>query len=237
MKQTTLANNDFEQFRKPTRRDRFLTEMDTAVPWADLVAVIEPYYPKATNAGGRPPVGLERMLRIHCLQLWFDLSDPAVEEALYDSQAMRSFVGIDLGREPVPDETTVMRFRHLLEENKLGAKIFEEVGRVLQRRGLRLSKGTIVDATIIAAPSSTKNVDGERDPEMHQTKKGQQWYFGMKMHVGVDSQSKVIHAVAVTPANTADCKVMGQLLHGQETRVYGDQAYKSQKEVIRAKAP
>jgi len=146
-------------------------------------------------------------------------------------------VGIDLGREPVPDETTVMRFRQLLEEHKLGAKIFEEVGRVLQRRGLRLSKGTIVDATIIAAPSSTKNADGERDPEMHQTKKGQQWYFGMKMHVGVDSQSKVIHTVAVTPANTADCKVMGQLLHGQETRVYGDQAYKSQKAVIRAKAP
>jgi IS5 family transposase len=237
MKQTTLAANDFEQFRKPTRRDRFLAEMNTVVPWADLVAVIEPYYPKATNVGGRPPVGLERMLRIHCLQLWFDLADPAVEEALYDSRAMRSFVGIDLGREPVPDETTVMRFRHLLEEHKLGAKIFEEVGRVLQRRGLRLSKGTIVDATIIAAPSSTKNAEGERDPEMHQTKKGQQWYFGMKMHVGVDSQSKVIHAVAVTPANTADCKVMGQLLHGQETRVYGDQAYKSQKAVIRAKAP
>ena len=237
MKQTTLANNDYEQFRKPTRRDRFLTEMNLVVPWADLVAVIEPCYPKTSRAGGRPPVGLERMLRLHCLQLWFDLSDPAAEEALYDSRAMRSCVGIDLGRERVPDETTVMRFRHLLEEHKLGAKIFEEVGRVLQRRGLRLSKGTIVDATIIAAPSSTKNADGERDPEMHQTKKGQQWYFGMKMHVGVDCQSKVIHAVAVTPANTADCKVMGQLLHGQETRANGDRAYKSQKEVIRAKAP
>lgn len=237
MKQQTLATNDFEQFRKPTRREKFLAEMNSVVPWADLVAVIEPYYPKASSAGGRPPVGLERMLRIHCLQLWFDLSDPAVEEALYDSRAMRSFAGIDLGREPVPDETTVMRFRHLLEEHKLGTKLFAEVGRVLQRRGLRLSKGTIVDATIIAAPSSTKNADGERDPEMHQTKKGQQWYFGMKMHVGVDSQHKVIHTVAVTPANTADCKVMGQLLHGQETRVYGDQAYKSQKEVIRAKAP
>ena len=237
MKQTTLAANEFEQFRKPTRRERFLAEMNTVVPWTELVAVIEPYYPKTSSAGGRPPVGLERMLRIHCLQLWFDLSDPAVEEALYDSRAMRSFVGIDLGREPVPDETTVMRFRHLLEDKKLGTKIFEEVGRVLQRRGLRLSKGTIVDATIIAAPSSTKNAEGERDPEMHQTKKGNQWYFGMKVHVGVDSQSKVIHAVAVTPANTADCKVMGQLLHGQETRVYGDQAYKSQKHVIRAKAP
>jgi len=180
---------------------------------------------------------LERMLRIHCLQLWFNLSDPAVEEALYDSRAMRSFVGIDLGREPVPDETTVMRFRHLLEEHQLGAQIFEEVGRLLQRRGLRLSKGTIVDATIIAAPSSTKNADGERDPEMHQTKKGQQWYFGMKMHLGVDSQTKVIHSVVVTPANTADCKVLGDLLRGDETRVYGDQAYKSQRELIRAKAP
>ena len=176
-----LANNDFEQYRKPTRRERSVTEMNTVVPWADLTAVIEPYYPKATKVGGRPPVGLERMLRIHCLQLWFDLSDPAVQEALYDSRAMRRFVGIDLGREPVPDETTVMRFRHLLEEHKLGSvKIFEEVGRVLLRRGLRLSTGTIVDATIIAAPSSTKNADGERDPEMHQTKKGQQWYFGMK---------------------------------------------------------
>jgi IS5 family transposase len=236
-KQLTLAANEFERYRKPTRRERFLAEMDTVVPWAELVAVIEPYYPKSTSAGGRPAVGLERMLRIHCLQLWFDLSDPAVEEALYDSRAMRAFVGIDLGREPVPDESTVMRFRHLLEAHQLGARIFEEVGRVLLGRGLRLSKGTIVDATIIAAPSSTKNAEGERDPQMHQTKKGNEWHFGMKMHVGVDSQSKVIHSVVVTPANTADCKVMGQLLHGAEGRVYGDQAYKSQGQVIRAKAP
>lgn len=236
-KQWTLGANDFEQYRKPTRREKFLAEMNSVVPWKELVAVIEPFYPKATSVGGRPPVGLERMLRIHCLQLWFDLSDPAVEEALYDSLAMRSFVGIDLGHEPVPDETTVMRFRHLLEKHGLGAKIFEEVGRVLLERGLKLSHGTIVDATIIAAPSSTKNAEGERDPEMHQVKKGNQWHFGMKAHVGVDSQNKVIHSVAVTPANTADSKVMGQLLHGQETRVYGDQAYKSQREVIRAKAP
>jgi len=235
--QLTLAANEFERFRKPTRREKFLAEMNAVVPWAELVQLIEPYYPRATSAGGRPAAGLERMLRIHCLQLWFSLSDPAVEEALYDSLAMRSFVGIDLGREPVPDETTVMRFRHLLEEHQLGAQIFEEVGRLLQRRGLRLSKGTIVDATIIAAPSSTKNADGERDPEMHQTKKGQQWYFGMKMHLGVDSQTKVIHSVVVTPANTADCKVLGDLLRGDETRVYGDQAYKSQRELIRAKAP
>lgn len=177
------------------------------------------------------------MLRIHCLQLWFDLSDPAVEEALYDSGSMRAFVGIDLGREPVPDETTVMRFRHLLEQHQLGEKIFEQVGRVLLQRGLRLSRGTIVDATIIAAPSSTKNADRARDPEMHQVKKGNEWHFGMKAHLGVDSQSKVIHAVVVTPANTADCKVLDRLLHGEETRVYGDQAYKSQGHVIRSKAP
>ena len=236
-KQLTLGANDFERYRKPTRREKFLAEMQSVVPWKELCALIEPYYPKATSVGGRPPVGLERMLRIHCLQLWFDLSDPAVEEALYDSLAMRSFVGIDLGREPVPDETTVMRFRHLLEEHKLGEKIFEEVGRILLKRGLRLSKGTIVDATIIAAPSSTKNAEGERDPQMHQTKKGNQWHFGMKAHVGVDSQSKVIHSVVVTPANTADCKVMDQLLLGHERRVYGDQAYKSQGELIRTKAP
>ena len=236
-KQLTLASNDFERFRKPTRRERFLAEMSTVVPWAELVSLITPYYPKASSAGGRPAFGVERMLRIHCLQLWFDLSDPAVEEALYDSLAMRSFVGIDLGREPVPDETTVMRFRHLLETHQLGERVFAEVCAVLQQRGLRLSKGTIVDATIIAAPSSTKNADGERDPEMHQTKKGQQWYFGMKMHVGVDSQSKVIHSVVVTAANVADCKVLGELLHGEERRVYGDQAYKSQGEVIRAAAP
>lgn len=236
-KQLTLGANDFERYRKPTRREKFLAEMQSVVPWKELCALIEPYYPKARSVGGRPPVGLERMLRIHCLQLWFDLSDPAVEEALYDSLAMRSFVGIDLGREPVPDETTVMRFRHLLEEHKLGEKIFEEVGRILLKRGLRLSKGTIVDATIIAAPSSTKNAEGERDPQMHQTKKGNQWHFGMKAHVGVDSQSKVIHSVVVTPANTADCKVMDQLLLGHERRVYGDQAYKSQGELIRAKAP
>jgi IS5 family transposase len=236
-KQLTLATNDFERFRKATRREKFLAEMNAVVPWTKLVALIEPHYPKATSAGGRPPVGVERMLRIHCLQLWFDLSDPAVEEALYDSQAMRAFVGIDLGREPAPDETTVMRFRHLLEEQQLGVRIFEEVGRVLLKRGLRLSKGTIVDATIIAAPSSTKNAEGSRDPEMHQTKKGNQWHFGMKVHVGVDAQSKVIHSVVTTPANTADCKVLAQLLHGEEARVYGDQAYKSQRHVIRARAP
>jgi IS5 family transposase len=237
VKQLTLATNDFERFRKPTRREKFLAEMNEVVPWAELVALIEPHYPRAGDAGGRPAVGLERMLRMHCLQLWFNLSDPAVEEALYELASMRAFVGIDLGREPVPDETTAMRFRHLLEKNGLGKKIFEAVGKVLRKKGLALSKGTIVDATIISAPSSTKNQDGKRDPEMHQTAKGKQWYFGMKAHVGVDANSKMIHSVVVTPANTADSQVVDQLLHGNESRVYGDQAYRGQGEKIRGRAP
>src|SRR5262245_52001346 len=171
--------------------------MDRVVPWRELCARIEPVYPKAGN--GRPPVGVERMLRIYFLQHWFNLSDPAVEETLYDSPTMRAFVENDLGREPVPDETTVCKFRHLLEQQGLGRVLFEEVACHLQAQGLTVSTGTIVDATIIAAPSSTKNATGTRDPEMHQTKKGQQWYFGMKGHFGVDSQSKLIHSVEVTP--------------------------------------
>ena len=193
-----------------------------------LCALIDPFYPKAGN--GRPPVGLERMLRIYFLQHWFNLSDPAAEEALYDSPAMRAFVGIDLGREPAPDETTMCRFRHLLETHDLGARIFEEVHRHLESNGLKVSTGTIVDATIIHAPSSTKNADKARDPEMHQTKKGNQWYFGMKAHVGIDSRSKLIHAVVATPANVADSQVLPDLLHGEETRVWGDQAYRGQRD-------
>jgi len=237
MKQTTLANNDFERFRKPTRRDKFLAEMNTVVPWAELVAVIEPYYPKVTNAGGRPPVGLERMLRTHCLQLWFDLSDPAVEEALYESASMRAFARVDLAAEPAPDETTVCKFRHLLERNGLGTKLFQEVGRYLQSRGMKVSSGTIVDATIINAPSSTKNASGERDPEMHQTKKGNQWFFGMKGHVGVDKKTKLIHSVAASPANVHDSTLLPELLHGRETHVWGDSAYAGQSEMIEALAP
>jgi IS5 family transposase len=171
------------------------------------------------------------------LQHWFNLSDPAVEEALYDSQAMRRFVGIDLGREPVPDETTVCRFRHLLEEHDLGRRLFDEVQRHLAAKGLRVATGTIVDATIINAPASTKNADKARDPEMHQTKKGNQWYFGMKGHFGVDSRSKLIHTVVATPANVADSAVLPDLLHGNETRVWGDQAYRGQRAVIRRHAP
>lgn len=235
MKQMTLATAGFERHKKTTRREAFLAEMDRVVPWAALCALIEPVYPKAGN--GRRPVGLERMLRIHFLQHWFNLSDPVVEEALYDSVAMRAFVGIDLGREPAPDETTICRFRHLLEANGLGRRLFEEVGRHLQDSGLKVATGTIVDATIISAPSSTKNREGARDPEMHQTRKGNQWYFGMKAHIGTDSQTKLIHSVVATAANVHDKHALPALLHGRERRVYGDSAYTGQTELIRKAAP
>ena len=236
MKQQTLAMaSGFERYGKKTRRTLFLEEMEQVVPWSELCRLIEPVYAKAGN--GRPPVGGERMLRIYFLQQWFNLSDPGVEEALYDSAGMRQFVGIDLGREPVPDETTVCKFRHLLEQHGLGERMFERVGEHLQQKGLRLNAGTIVDATIINAPSSTKNARQERDPEMHQTRKGKQWYFGMKAHVGVDSQTKLIHSVVATAANAADCTMLPHLLHGAETRVWGDQAYRGQREVLREHAP
>src|ERR1700737_3055888 len=200
MKQRTLAMmTGFEQYTRKTRRAIFLEEMEQVVPWRELCGLVEPHYPKPGN--GRPPVGVERMLRIYFLQQWFNLSDPGVEEALYESISMRSFVGIDLGNEPVPDETTVCKFRHLLERHALGKHIFEEVGRHLQKCGMKVSGGTIVDPTILAAPSSTRNNDGERDPEMHQTKKGNQWHFGMKGHIGVDSKTKLIHSVVATAAN------------------------------------
>lgn len=235
-KQPTLATSGFERYRKTTRRDQFLAEMNVVVPWAKLTALIEPMYPKGEGAG-RPPVGLERMLRIHFLQHWFNLSDPAVEEALYDSRAMREFVGIDLGREPAPDETTVCKFRHLLEANALGPEIFATVNAHLAERGFKVTTGTIVDATIISAPSSTKNRDGQRDPEMRQTRKGNEWHFGMKAHVGVDSALKIIHSVAATAANVHDSHLLPELLHGNETRVWGDAAYQGRGEVIRALAP
>jgi IS5 family transposase len=236
MKQRTLAmTTGFERYTKKTRRALFLEEMEQAVPWAGLCGLIESYYPKAGN--GRPPVGVERMLRIYFLQQWFNLSDPAVEEALYDSAVMRSFVGIDLGREPVPDETTVCKFRHLLEEHQLGGQMLQAVNLHLQSQGVRITTGTIVDATIIHAPSSTKNREQKRDPEMPQTRKGKQWYFGMKAHVGVDSKTKLIHSALVTPAHVADATVLPELLHGEETRVWGDQAYRGQTEVIHECAP
>jgi IS5 family transposase len=235
MKQLSLATAGFERYARTTRRAAFLAEMERVVPWPALCGLIEPYYPKPGN--GRPPVGVERMLRLYFLQQWFNLSDPAVEEAVYDSQAMRRFVGIDLGCEPVPDETTVSRFRHLLEAHDLGRRLFDQVQNHLAESGLQVATGTIVDATIISAPSSTKNRAKARDPEMHQTKKGNQWYFGMKAHLGIDSRTKLIHAVVATPANVADSRVLPQLLHGRETRVWGDQAYRGQRAVIRQHAP
>ena len=225
----------FERYTKKTRRAAFLEEMNQVVPWHELCALIEPHYPKAGS--GRPPIGVERMLRIYFLQQWFNLSDPGVEEALYDSAALRQFVGIDLGREPAPDETTVCKFRHLLEEHQVGGKMLEAVNLHLEKEGIRITTGTIVDATIISAPSSTKNREQQRDPEMHQTRKGKDWYFGMKGHVGVDSKTKLIHSVVATPANVADSAVLPELLHGEETRVWGDGAYQGQSEVIQQCAP
>ena len=240
MKQQTLAmaddqNAQYERYRKPTRRDVFLATMEQIVPWQALCEVIEPHYPKAGN--GRPPVGLERMLRMYFVQHWFNLADAACEDALLDSPALRRFVGIDLGRERVPDATTLLKFRRLLEKHKLGEALFAKVGEVLQANGLKVGTGTIVDATIIGAPSSTKNADKKRDPEMHQTSKRKQWFFGMKLHIGVDSRTGLAHSAVVTAANVHDKHPLPDLLHGQEERVYGDCAYASQKELIRGKAP
>lgn len=228
-KQLTLASEmdaGFAMHRKATKRDLFLAEMGRVVPWSALCALIEPHYPKVREDGaGRRPIGLERMLRIHFLQQWYALSDPGVEEALYDSEAMRRFVGIDLGREGAPDESTVLQFRHLLERHGLAKQMLAEVNRYLAGHGMKLSRGTIVDATIIAAPPSTKNRDKARDPEMHQTKKGNQWHFGMKAHIGVDVNTGLVHTVISTAANVADVVEVPNLLRGNETSVYGDAGY------------
>ena len=236
MRQQSFANVSFEKYRKTTRKEKFLNDMDQIIPWKELMALIEPFYPKPKGAGRRP-VGVERMLRIYFLQHWFQLSAPGAEEALYDTRSLREFVGIDLGQEPVPDESTILNFRHLLEEHNLGDGLFHCVNEYLEENGMKVARGTIVDATIINAPSSTKNKDKARDPEMHQTKKGNQWYFGMKAHIGVDSKIKLIHSVAATAANVHDSQVLEDLLHGDETRVYGDSAYAGQKEVLNEHAP
>lgn len=235
MKQQTLAVNGFEAFVKTMRKAEFLARMVRLVPWPEFCAVIEPFYPKAVN--GRPPVGLERILRMYFIANWFNLSDVACEDALYDVPAFRDFCEFDLGRERIPDATTLMNFRHLLEQNNLGAAMFAKVGELLLANGMKLSGGTIVDATIIAAPSSTKNADNARDPEMHQTKKGNQWHFGMKMHIGVDSKSGLAHSATITPANVHDSQELPNLLHGNETRLYGDSAYANQKEALKQAAP
>ena len=207
-----------------TRRDRFLGEINAVTPWSALVAKIEPFYPKGEGRG-RPPIGVERMLRMYIAQQCFGLSDEGIEDAIYDSQAIRGFVGIDLSRESAPDATTLLKFRRLLEENTLTERIFAAINTLLAVKGLMLREGTVVDATIIAAPSSTKNQSGERDPEMHQTKKGNQWHFGMKAHIGVDAESGITHTLVTTPANTNDVTQAHALLHGEERVAFGDAGY------------
>lgn len=229
----TLSTSGFDRYGKTTRRAAFLAEMDRVVPWGELCELIEPFYPKAGN--GRPPVGLERMLRMYLVANWFNLADEACEDALYDVPAFRDFCRIDLGRERVPDATTLLNFRHLLEQHKLGAALFAKVGELLLVHGMKLSGGTIVDATLIAAPPSTKNQDKSRDPEMHQSKKGNEWYFGMKLHIGADSQSGLVHSASVTAGNVHDSHELPNLLHGEETRLYGDSAYRGEKQRERLK--
>ena len=233
--QTLAAHAGFEKYGRKSRRELFLDEMEQVVPWSDLESLVEPHYPKAGN--GRRPVGLGIMLRTYFVQQWFNLSDPGVEEALYDSAALRRFVGVDLGRAPAPDETSVCRFRHLLETHDLGGAVLDAVNHHLASKGIRITTGTIVDATIIHAPSSTKNQSGERDPEMHQTRKGNQWYFGMKAHIGVDSREGVVHSVCTSAASVADVHLLPDLLHGAERKVWGDAGYQGQSEAIREAAP
>lgn len=227
MDQPSFASLAYAGKKKTTRREKFLAEMEGVVPWGDICELIEPHYPKAGM--GRRPMPLERMVRIYFLQQWFSLSDPGAEDELYDSESMRRFARIDLGSGDVPDETTICRFRHLIEENELGAALFAQVAGYLEGKGLMVSEGTIVDATIIHAPSSTKNQKSQRDPEMASTKKGNQWYFGMKAHIGTDSKRGLAHTAVVTAANEHDSQVFEDLLHGQEAAIYGDKAYSDAK--------
>jgi IS5 family transposase len=220
--QRTFASMAWGSKGKVTRREKFLAEMEAVIPWARLLALIEPHYPRAGQ--GRQPLGLERMLRIYFLQQWFNLSDPQAEDAIYDSESMRRFVGVELGDDVVPDESTILRFRHLLEQHRLAQGIFDEIESLLEERRLLLRSGTIVDATIIAAPSSTKNAARRRAPEMKQTRKGRNWYFGLKLHVGADPRG-LVHTVTATHAAAADISQLPGLLHGRERRVFGDQAY------------
>jgi IS5 family transposase len=213
--------------KKQTRRELFLAEMDVVVPWVRLLGLIAPHYPKVSPKGGRPPMPLETMLRVYFLQNWYALSDPMAEEMLYDSEAMRHFAGIELGDDRIPDETTILNFRHLLERHGLTEAIFTEVNAHLSDKGITLRSGTLVDATIIDAPSSTKNKAGKRDPEMSSTKKGNDWYFGMKAHVGVDVDSGTVHSLEATTAKVHDSRVWDQLLHGDETSVWADKGYVS----------
>jgi IS5 family transposase len=225
MKQTTFASVAWEKKGKITRRERFLAEMDAVIPWSRLLALIEPHYPKAGN--GTQPKPMEQMLRIYFMQNWFNLSDPQAEDSLYDIESMRRFAGIELLGHDIPDESTILRFRHLLEEHQLTERIFAEIRSLLEEKRLLLKSGTIVDATIIAAPPSTKNEQKARDPEMHQTKKGKDWHFGMKAHIGTDRRG-IVHSLSTTAANVSDITQMPELLHGEEREVFGDQAYWSE---------
>ncbi|BDT58106.1 IS5 family transposase [Massilia varians] len=223
-KQTTFSDAEFTNKRKQTRRDRFLAEIEAVTPWPALVAALLPYYPKG-DGRGRPPVGLERMLRMYIAQQCFGLSDEGIEDAIYDSQAIRGFVGIDLTHESAPDATTLLKFRRLLEKHNLTRRIFDEINGHLASKGLMMREGTIVDATLIAAPPSTKNRDEKRDPEMHQSKKGKNWFFGMKAHIGVDAKSGLAHTLVTTAGNVSDVTQTHKLLHGDETMVFGDAGY------------
>ncbi len=222
MSQMSFGDAEYAGKRKQTRREVFLAEMDKVVPWKSLLNLIEPLYPMAGR--GRQPYPLEKMLRLHLMQNWFGLSDPAMEEALYEITPMRTFARLSLSQ-PIPDETTILNFRHLLEENELAPEILGRVNAHLSRKGLMLKRGSIVDATIIEAPSSTKNAQGKRDPEMHQAKKGNQWHFGMKAHIGVDADSGLVHTVTTTAANEADVEQVEDLLHGKEEVVHADAGY------------
>ena len=225
MKQTTFASAAWDKKGKVTRRERFLQEMDQVVPWAGILGLIEPHYPKAGN--GTQPMPMKTMLRIYFMQQWFNLSDPAMEDALYDSESMRRFAGIELVDDAVPDESTILRFRHLLEQHQLTERISGLVRGLLEKKRLLLKSGTIVDATIIEAPPSTKNEAKARDPQMRQTKKGKDWHFGMKAHVGTD-RNGLVHSLVTTDAAQSDVSQLPKLLHGQERELYGDQAYWSE---------
>jgi len=221
MSQLSFSDAEGQAKRKQTRREKFLAQMNELLPWKELERPIARYYSKSLR--GRKPFPLSSMLRIHCMQLFYNLSDPAMEDSLYEIESMRRFAGITL--DTVPDETTILNFRHLLEKHNLGKKLFEKINRYLEKKGLSFKEGTIMDASIIAAPTSTKNQDGKRDPEMHQTKKGNEWHFGMKMHIGVDDTFGLIHSIKTTSANVHDISVSEDLLHGKEKRISGDAGY------------
>ena len=223
MEQKTFADLEYEHKKRKTRREKFLERMDALIPWKRLEKGIRRHYPKG-GGKGRPPYSLSVMLRIHCVQLFYNLSDPAMEDMLYEIESVRRFVGVKLSG-PIPDETTILNFRHLLEAHKLGQKLLSEINKHLDEQGLILKEGTIIDASIIAAPTSTKNKEGERDPEMHQTKKGNEWHFGMKMHIGVDAELGLVHSLSTTSANVHDITEADKLLHGDETECWGDAGY------------